>query len=189
VAVRFIPKELPGVVVVELAVHRDRRGFFVETFHAEKYAAAGIHHVFVQDNHSSSVQRTVRGLHLQVRKPQAKLVRVIEGHIWDVAVDVRPGSATFGAWIGEHLSAESFKQLYIPAGYAHGFCVLSETAQVEYKCSELYDAADEVGIRFDDPQLAIPWPVADPIVSERDRQHGSLSDFVASYVRANVTPQ
>jgi dTDP-4-dehydrorhamnose 3,5-epimerase len=174
---KFLKTPLAGVIVIEPDVHRDARGFFLETFHAAKYAAAGIPAVFVQDNHSASVRNTLRGLHMQVRKPQGKLIRVVEGEIWDVAVDVRRGSATFGRWTAEQLSAENFKQLYVPPGCAHGFCVLSETAQVQYKCTELYDPADEIGIAYDDPDLAIAWPVESPLLSERDRSHSRLADL------------
>jgi dTDP-4-dehydrorhamnose 3,5-epimerase len=175
---RFVETALPGVIVVEPDVYRDARGFFLETFHAEKYAAAGIPAIFVQDNHSSSVRNTLRGLHMQVRKPQGKLVRVVEGEIWDVAVDVRQGSATFGRWAAERLSADNFNQLYVPPGCAHGFCVLSGTAQVQYKCTELYDPADEIGIAYDDPDIAIAWPVTSPILSDRDKRHGRLADVL-----------
>jgi dTDP-4-dehydrorhamnose 3,5-epimerase len=175
---RFVETALPGVILVEPDVYKDARGFFLETFHAEKYAAAGIPAIFVQDNHSSSVRNTLRGLHMQVRKPQGKLVRVVEGEIWDVAVDVRQGSATFGQWAAEWLSAENFKQLYVPPGCAHGFCVLSGTAQVQYKCTELYDPADEIGIAYDDSDIAIAWPVTSPILSDRDKRHGRLTDLL-----------
>jgi dTDP-4-dehydrorhamnose 3,5-epimerase len=175
---RFTPTELPGAIIIEPDVYRDQRGYFVETFHAAKYAAAGIPSVFLQDNHSSSMRGTLRGLHLQLRNPQGKLVRVVEGSIWDVAVDVRPDLPTFGRWTATMLSAENFRQLYIPAGCAHGFCVLSDSAQVQYKCTELYDPADELGIAYDDPELAITWPITDPVLSERDRRHGRLSDVV-----------
>jgi dTDP-4-dehydrorhamnose 3,5-epimerase len=147
-------------------------------FTRRKYAQAGIPSAFVQDNHSSSVQNTLRGLHLQIRKPQGKLVRVVEGEIWDVAVDLRRGSPTFGKWAAETLSAENFHQLYVPAGCAHGFCVLSPRTQVHYKCTELYDPADEIGIAYDDPELAIPWPVENPILSDRDRRHPHLCDVI-----------
>ena len=130
--------------------------------------------VFVQDNHSRSLVNTIRGLHLQVRRPQAKLIRVIEGEIYDVAVDVRRGSPTFGRWVGVVLSADNFRQCYIPAGFAHGFCVLSSTAQVEYKCTNVYDPQDEIGIAWNDPSLAIAWPAADPILSDRDRRNPTL---------------
>lgn len=174
---RVITTEIPGVIIVEPDVHRDARGYFLETFHAAKYAAAGIPEVFLQDNHSCSVQHTLRGLHLQVRKPQGKLVRVVQGDIWDVAVDVRPGLPTFGRWTATRLTAENFRQLFVPPGCAHGFCVLSETAQVEYKCTQLYDPTDEVGIAYDDPDLAIEWPVKAPILSDRDRRHGRLVEL------------
>jgi dTDP-4-dehydrorhamnose 3,5-epimerase len=168
---------LPGLLVIEPVVHRDARGFFLETFHAQRYAAAGVPAVFVQDNHSCSSRDTLRGLHLQVLRPQGKLIRVVQGEIWDVAVDVREGSPTFGRWVGETLSGDNFHQLWIPPGFAHGFCVLSDVAHVEYKCTELYDPADEVGIAYDDPTLAIDWPVKTPILSARDRMHGTLSVF------------
>jgi dTDP-4-dehydrorhamnose 3,5-epimerase len=155
-------------------VHRDARGYFLETYHAGKYKAAGIPDVFVQDNESVSVRNTLRGLHMQVRKPQGKLVRVVEGEIWDVAVDVRRDSPTFGRWTAAVLSGENFHQLYVPPGCAHGFCVLSERAQVHYKVTELYDPADEVGIAYNDPALTIQWPVADPLLSDRDKNHATL---------------
>ena len=172
---RFAPTELPGVIVVEPDVHRDGRGFFLETYHAEKYGGGGIDGPFVQDNHSRSVQGTLRGLHLQIRRPQGKLVRVIEGEIFDVAVDVRRGSPTFGQWMGVTLSAENFRQCYLPPGFAHGFAVVSAVAQVEYKCTDIYDPASEVGIAWNDPDLGISWPVANPILSDRDRRHPKLA--------------
>jgi dTDP-4-dehydrorhamnose 3,5-epimerase len=175
---RFRHKELPGVVVIEPTVHRDERGFFLETFHADKYAAAGLPSAFAQDNHSMSVRSTLRGLHFQHRNPQGKLVRVIEGEIWDVAVDLRSDSPTFGRWTAERLSAESFRQMYVPPGCAHGFCVLSDRAQVNYKCTALYDPTDEMGLSYDDPELAIPWPVAAPLLSPRDRKHLRLADIL-----------
>jgi len=183
--VRCIPSAIPDVLIVEPDVHRDHRGFFVETYHAEKYRAHGIAAVFVQDNHTRSVARTVRGLHMQRRRPQAKLIRVIAGEIFDVAVDLRRGSPSFGRSVGVALSADNFKQCFIPIGFAHGFCVLTDTAEVEYKCSDTYDAADEFGIAWNDPALAIAWPVSDPILSERDRHHPTLaevSDKLPSYL-------
>jgi dTDP-4-dehydrorhamnose 3,5-epimerase len=172
---RFLPTELPGVILVEPDVFRDERGFFLETYHVEKYRSGGIPGPFVQDSHSRSVHATLRGLHLQVGRPQAKLVRVVEGEIFDVAVDVRRGSPTFGRWVGITLSAENFRQCYVPAGFAHGFSVLSETAQVEYKCTEVYDRDSELGIAWDDPALAIQWPVRQPVLSDRDRNNPRLS--------------
>lgn len=173
---RVVPTALPGVVVIEPDVFRDGRGFFLETYHAEKYREAGINRPFVQDNHSRSALGTVRGLHLQVARPQGKLVRVIEGEIFDVALDARRGSPTFGRWVSVMLSAETFRQCYIPPGYAHGFCVTSPVAQVEYKCTDLYDPSSEIGIAWDDPALAIDWPVASPILSDRDRRHQTLAE-------------
>jgi dTDP-4-dehydrorhamnose 3,5-epimerase len=172
--VRFIQTALPGIIVVEPDVHLDSRGFFLETYHAGKYHDGGIDGPFVQDNSSRSVRGTLRGLHLQRRHPQGKLIRVTEGEIFDVAVDVRRGSPTFGQWVSVALSASNFKQCYIPPGFAHGFCVVSEDAQVEYKCTDLYDPASEIGVAWNDPALAIPWPVADPQVSDRDRRNPSL---------------
>ena len=175
---RFSETAIAGVVLIEPHVHRDSRGFFLEAFHAGKFAAAGLPTSFVQDNHSASAARTLRGLHLQVSKPQGKLVRVVEGEIWDVALDVRRGSPSYGRWIAEVLSAENFRQLYIPPGCAHGFCVLSSVAQVQYKCTELYDPLDEIGIAWDDPAHAISWPVRDPLLSERDRRHPRMHEIL-----------
>ena len=137
---------LPGVLLVEPVVHGDARGFFLETWHAEKYRAGGLDATFVQDNHSRSAAGTLRGLHAQLARPQGKLVRCVEGEIFDVAVDIRRGSPSFGRWVGERLSAANFRQLYVPPGYAHGFCVTAGPAQVEYKCTAFYDPADEIAI-------------------------------------------
>ena len=177
---RFSACPLQGVVVIEPDVHRDPRGFFLETYNAKRYRANGVPLVFVQDNHSLSARDTLRGLHLQLRKPQGKLVRVIQGEIWDVAVDIRPESPTFKQWCSVVLSAENFKQVYIPPGYAHGFCVLSETAQVEYKCTEFYDPADERGIIYNDPELAVAWPIANPLLSTRDLANPTLAELLAA---------
>jgi dTDP-4-dehydrorhamnose 3,5-epimerase len=174
--VRAVATDLPGVLVIEPDIHRDDRGFFLEAYHATKYRALGIDKPFVQDNHSRSVRGTLRGLHLQAIRPQAKLVRVVAGEVFDVAVDVRRGSPTFGRWAGVTLSAENFRQLYVPAGFAHGFCALSDVAEVEYKCTDVYDAAAEIGIAWDDPAIAIRWPVAQPILSQRDRGHRTLAE-------------
>jgi len=173
--VRVLPTELPGVLIIEPDVHHDGRGFFVETYHADRYRQHGITGPFVQDNHSQSVAGTVRGLHLQLRRPQGKLIRVIEGEVFDVAVDVRRGSSAFGRWVGVTLSADSFRQCYIPPGFAHGFCVISPIAQLEYKCTDVYDPADEIGIAWNDPALGIQWPVMTPILSTRDSRHPTLA--------------
>ena len=175
---RFVPAEIPGVVIIEPDVHKDSRGFFLETYHAEKYLAGGIAGSFVQDNHSRSVKGTLRGLHLQLSRAQGKLVRVIEGEIFDVAVDVRRGSPTFGKWVGITLSAENFRQCYLPPGFAHGFAVMSPVAQVEYKCTDIYDPKSELGIAWNDPAIGINWPVAEPLLSERDTRHLPLSAVI-----------
>ena len=174
---RIVATELPGVVIIEPVVHRDGRGFFLETFRADRYRAHGIAGPFVQDNHSRSMARTLRGLHLQVQCPQGKLIRVVEGEVFDVAVDVRRGSPTFGRWAAITLSADNFRQCYVPPGFAHGFCVLSAVAQLEYKCTDLYDPTGEIGIAWNDPAIGIDWPVTDPILSPRDRRHLTLAEL------------
>ena len=174
---RVVKTEIPGVLVIEPDVYADGRGFFLETYHAEKYGACGIDGPFVQDNHSRSTLGTLRGLHLQVHRPQGKLVRVIEGEVYDVAVDVRRGSPTFGKWVAITLSGDNFRQCYIPPGFAHGFCVVTPIAQVEYKCTDLYDPASELGIAWNDPALGIPWPVREPLLSGRDQQHPTLAEL------------
>jgi dTDP-4-dehydrorhamnose 3,5-epimerase len=173
--VRATPTDLPGVLIIEPDVRLDGRGFFLETYQAERYRAVGIDGPFVQDNHSRSVAGTLRGLHLQLRRPQGKLIHVIEGEIFDVAIDVRRGSPTFGRWVGVLLSAENFRQCYVPPGFAHGFCVTSSVAQVEYKCTDLYDPDSEIGIPWNDPDIGIAWPVAGPLLSPRDSRHPSLA--------------
>jgi dTDP-4-dehydrorhamnose 3,5-epimerase len=166
---RFVPSAIPEVVLVEPDVHRDGRGFFLETYHAAKFAAAGIAWPFVQDNASRSARGTLRGLHAQVARPQGKLVRVVAGEIWDVAVDIRRGSPTYLRWVAHALSAEAPRLLWIPPGFAHGFCVTSDAADVEYKCTDLYDAGGELRLAWDDPRLAIRWPVEAPVLSPKDR--------------------
>jgi dTDP-4-dehydrorhamnose 3,5-epimerase len=174
---RFEPTSLPGVVLVEPDVFRDNRGFFLETFHARKYAEGGVPGPFVQDNHSHSVRGTLRGLHAQRIRPQGKLVRAVVGEMYDVAVDIRRGSPTFGRWYGVRLSGENFRQLYVPPGFAHGFCVLSETVHVEYKCTDFYDKADEITVAWNDPAIGIEWPVTDPVISEKDGAASRLADM------------
>ena len=186
-SLRFLPTEIAGVIQIEPEVFRDPRGFFLETFHAVKYAAGGIPTRFVQDNHSSSIKDTLRGLHLQWHKPQGKLVRVVRGEIWDVAVDLRRDSSTFGRWVAATLSADNFRQLYLPPGCAHGFCVLSDVAEVQYKCTELYDSKDEVGIAYNDPTLAISWPVKEPILSPRDQRHDTLQHLLERFDRGELS--
>jgi dTDP-4-dehydrorhamnose 3,5-epimerase len=173
--VRFVPTAIPGVIIIEPDVHQDPRGFFLETYHADKYRTAGIEGPFVQDNHSRSVAGTLRGLHLQLRHPQGKLLRVIEGEIFDVAVDVRRGSPTFGRWVGVTLSSQNFRQCYLPPGFAHGFAVVSPIAQVEYKCTDIYDPTSELGIAWNDTSIAIEWPIAKPVLSDRDTRNPPLA--------------
>ncbi|MFN3596402.1 MAG: dTDP-4-dehydrorhamnose 3,5-epimerase [Rubricoccaceae bacterium] len=171
---------LPGLRLVEPVVHGDARGFFVERYHVARYASAGIPEpgaAFVQDNHSRSRQGTLRGLHFQRRHPQGKLIEVLAGRVYDVVVDVRAGSPTFGRWLALTLDAEQHRQLYVPPGYAHGFCVLSDTADFLYKCTEVYRADDEGGIRWDDPTLGIPWPLEAPLVSDKDARLPRLRDL------------
>ena len=172
---RVLTTELPGVLVLEPTVHRDTRGFFLETYQAERFAKAGITAPFVQDNHSRSARGVLRGLHAQRRTPQGKLVRVILGEIWDVAVDIRVDSATYGRWIGVTLDAASFRQLWIPPGFLHGFCVMSEWAEIEYKCTAPYDRDDEIGVVWDDPDIGIAWPITDPALSPKDAALPRLS--------------
>ncbi len=175
---KFVETELPGVIVVEPDVHGDERGFFLETYHQKKYAEGGIRATFVQDNHSRSKHGILRGLHLQVRYPQGKLVRVVEGEVFDVAVDVRRGSPHFGRHVSMVLSARRFTQLYVPPGFAHGFVVTSEAAQFEYKCTELYHPEDELSIAWNDPDLAIPWPVESPALSAKDAAARTLQELM-----------
>lgn len=167
--------EIPEVLHIVPKRFGDARGFFVETFHAQRYADAGIVGPFVQDNLSRSVRGVLRGLHLQNPTQQGKLVSVLEGEVYDVAVDVRVGSPTFGKHVGRVLSAERGNQLWVPEGFAHGFQVMSETALFAYKCTDLYSPAHEVGVLYSDPALAIAWPVENPLLSDRDRVHSVLS--------------
>lgn len=172
----FETTAIPGCVRVEPTVHSDERGFFIETYSAPRYAEGGIAETFVQDNHSRSSRGILRGLHAQSPTAQGKLVRCVEGAVWDVAVDVRVGSPAFGQHVGVELSAENFQQLYVPPGCLHGFVVLTETAQFEYKCTALYDPKAEFSVRWDDPELAIVWPVEAPVLSEKDRSAPLLAD-------------
>src|SRR5437870_710191 len=170
-----LPTALPAMLIIEPQVFRDQRGFFFESYHADRYARAGLPAVFVQDNHSRSVPGTVRGLHYQLGRAQGKLVRVLHGAIFDVAVDVRRGSPTFGRWLGVELSSESKRQLFVPGGFAHGFCVPAEESEVEYKCTDYYSPEDERGVLWNDPSIGINWPLASPVLSEKDRAYAPLS--------------
>lgn len=174
---KVTPKKLEGVVVIEPKVFGDDRGFFLETWQRERYAEAGVAKDFVQDNISRSAKGILRGLHLQNPFAQGKLVQVLEGEVFDIAVDVRVGSPTFGQWVGEHLSAETKRQLYIPEGFAHGFCVLSDHALFAYKCTELYHPETEFTVLWNDPALAIEWPVTNPTLSAKDAAGLPLADI------------
>lgn len=168
---------LPGVMLIEPKVFEDSRGFFMETFNAERYAEHGIPSEFVQDNHSKSIKGTLRGMHYQSGRPQGKLVRVVHGEVFDVALDIRIGSPCFGRWVGERLSAENKRQMYIPEGFAHGFCVLSETAEFLYKCTDFYSPVDERGVLWNDPEIGIEWPLDEPVLSDKDAVLGMLADM------------
>ncbi|NNK85730.1 MAG: dTDP-4-dehydrorhamnose 3,5-epimerase [Desulfobacterales bacterium] len=173
----IITTSIEGVVIIEPLVFKDDRGFFMETYQSKRYQKYGISRLFVQDNLSFSVQGTLRGLHFQVKHPQAKLVQVIAGEIFDVAVDLRHGTPTFGKWTGAYLSDQNKRQLFIPEGFAHGFCVMSKTAHFLYKCSDFYASDDECGINWSDPDIAIDWPVKNPIISTKDKQNPNLCDL------------
>ena len=168
----FEPLAIPDVVLLTPQLFADNRGFFMETWQDKKFDAAGIDAVFVQDNHSLSIQGTLRGLHYQIKQAQGKLVRVVAGELFDVAVDLRKSSKTFGQWVGDRLSAENKKMLWVPPGFAHGFYVISDKAEFVYKCTDYYAPEYERSIRWDDPDLGINWPLIDrrqPILSDKDR--------------------
>lgn len=165
---KVVETGLPGVLILEPKVFEDERGFFLETHHRDKFAAAGIDHDFVQDNHSHSVKGTLRGLHFQEPHAQGKLIRVVNGEVFDVAVDIRRGSPDFGRWAGVQLSADNRRQLWVPPGFAHGYATLSDVADVLYKCTEIYAPADEHVILWNDPEIGIDWPLAEPFLSKRD---------------------
>ncbi|HEB77677.1 MAG TPA: dTDP-4-dehydrorhamnose 3,5-epimerase [Methylothermaceae bacterium] len=176
---KIIQTELPDVLLIEPDVFGDQRGFFMETWNRRRYAQAGLEVDFVQDNLSLSRQGILRGLHYQWPQPQGKLVQVLEGAVFDVAVDIRRGSPTFGRWVGYELSADNHRQLYIPEGFAHGFCVLSEMALFAYKCTDFYNPDTEHSLLWNDPDLGITWPVAKPLLSDKDRQGRRLRDIPA----------
>ena len=170
---------LPGVLIIEPRVHGDARGFFQETYHAQRYAEAGMTLPFVQDNHSRSGKGVLRGLHLQLTRPQGKLVRITQGAAFDVAVDVRRGSPTFGHWVGVTLSDENFRQFYVPPGFAHGFLALSDCVDFLYKCTDYYYPEDEAGVAWNDADIGIEWPDVgmDYRLSERDRGNPRLHEM------------
>ncbi|ATE60913.1 dTDP-4-dehydrorhamnose 3,5-epimerase [Thauera sinica] len=174
---KIIETALPGVLIIEPKVFGDARGFFLETFQAERYREAGIAQPFVQDNHSRSQRGVLRGLHFQRSRPQGKLVRVSCGAVYDVAADVDPASPTFGRHVGVELDDGNHRQMWIPPGYAHGFCVISEVADLEYKCTDFYRPEDEAGVIWNDPGLAIPWPVEHPLLSAKDAKLPTLGQM------------
>lgn len=182
------PTAIPDVRVVRARVFADDRGWFAETFRAEHFAAAGLPTAWVQDNRSRSRRNVVRGLHYQRRRPQAKLVWCTVGKVWDVAVDLRPWSPTFGRWVAVELTDEPGTALFIPEGFAHGFCALTERADLAYKCTAPYDPTDDLGVRWDDPALAIPWPVRDPSVSPKDAAQPTLAEAQAAGDRLPLAP-
>lgn len=178
----IIQTSLPGVVLIKPKVVEDPRGFFTETYRADVLADAGIHDTFVQDNHSRSARGVLRGMHYQLRNPQAKLVRVGSGEVLDVALDIRLGSPTFGQWYGAMLSSENKLQMYIPAGFAHGFLVRSEAADFLYKCSTYYDAPSDRGVLWNDPAVGIEWNFESPILSAKDQKHLPLAQVPPEFL-------
>lgn len=172
---KFVSTELSEVILIEPDVYRDARGYFLETYQERKYREGGVPERFVQDNQSRSARSSLRGLHAQLEPAQGKLVRAISGRIFDVAVDIRRGSPTFAHFIAAELSGDDFRQIWVPPGFAHGFCVLSEEAVVEYKTTAFYHPEGEIAIAWNDPAIGVPWPVTEPILSERDRQAPPLS--------------
>jgi len=168
---------IPGVFVIEPKCFEDNRGYFMETYHQQKYQKAGIDQAFVQDNHSHSSQGVLRGLHYQLKNPQGKLIYAVTGTIFDVAVDIRKGSPTFGQWTGAELSAENKRQIYVPQGFAHGFVGWSESADIIYKCTDLYTPGDEYGVLWSDPEIGIDWPVEHPILSQKDLENHTLNQI------------
>ena len=173
----FTKLSIPEVILVKPTLFEDHRGFFMESYHKNKFSSGGIKCNFVQDNHARSVYNTLRGLHFQVKYPQAKLLRCLMGKVFDVAVDIRQDSPNYGQWVGEELSEDNKYQLFIPEGFAHGYYVMSDTAEISYKCSEIYRSEDEQGIRWDDPDIGIEWPGENPILSQKDRALPLLKYF------------
>ena len=174
---KVIETALPGVLIIEPKVFGDHRGFFLETFQVDRYREAGITLPFVQDNHSRSQRGVLRGLHFQKTRPQGKLVSVSRGAVYDVAVDIDPASATYGRFVGVELNDDNHRQMWVPPGYAHGFCVLSEVADFQYKCTDFYFPADEGGLLWNDPDVGIPWPITEPQLSAKDIDNPRLRDL------------
>lgn len=174
---KIVETSMAGLLVIEPACYRDARGFFLESFQEARYRAAGIAEDFPQDNHSRSARHVLRGLHFQVKRPQAQIVTVVRGRIFDVAVDLRRGSPTFARWFGVELSDEGPRQIYMAPGFAHGFCVLSDMADLHYKVSRQYDAEDEGGLLWSDPDVGVSWPIKRPVLSARDAAYPPLRDL------------
>ncbi|HEY0073053.1 MAG TPA: dTDP-4-dehydrorhamnose 3,5-epimerase [Abditibacteriaceae bacterium] len=184
---KLIETSLPGVVIIEPRVFEDARGFFLESYHQERFAALGLEAPFVQDNHARSTRGTLRGLHYQLAQPQGKLCRVVQGEVFDVAVDIRGGSPTFGQWTGAVLSDQNKRQIWVPRGFAHGYLVLSESADFLYKCDDFYRADDQYSVAWDDPQIGITWPLNgltqnDLILAEKDRSAPLLKDILPQHL-------
>ncbi len=180
--IEILPTALKEVLIIQPKVFSDHRGFFFESYNEKNFRNVGINVTFVQDNHSRSFKHTLRGLHYQINPGQGKLIRTVAGEIFDVAVDIRWNSPTFGQWVGVNLSAENKKQLYVPVGFAHGFCVMSDSAEVIYKCTDYYSPKDERGILWNDPQIGIQWPTAVPLLSDRDQKHPHLLEIGRDFV-------
>ena len=176
---KIIPTSIPDLIIIEPAVYGDERGFFQETYHADRFKEIGIKETFVQDNHSRSRRGVLRGLHYQLVRPQGKLVSVVRGEVLDIALDIRKGSATFGQWCAVTLNDTNHRQMYVPPGFAHGFCVISETVDFVYKCTDYYHPESERGIMWNDPDLNIDWsiPLDEIILSEKDKKHLPLSEM------------
>ncbi len=187
-AFKFQRLEIPDVILIEPNIYEDERGFFVETYKFSEFSGFGIKEQFVQENHSKSVRSVLRGLHYQkIPMAQGKLIKAINGEVFDVAVDIRKGSPTYGRWISVVLSAENKRMLYVPVGFAHGFCVLSETAEVLYKVTEEYSPENDTGIIWNDPDIAISWPIQHPIVSKKDMAHPRLKEIDTSFVYKEIS--
>jgi dTDP-4-dehydrorhamnose 3,5-epimerase len=174
---KILDTTIPEVLLIEPKAFGDQRGFFLETYQQERYREAGIQLPFMQDNHSRSGKGVLRGLHFQLHHPQGKLVHVCRGEVFDVAVDIRKGSPSFGKWVGAVLSDANHRQMYVPPGFAHGFCVLSEVADFVYKCTDYYHPEDEGGVAWNDPAIGIEWPITSPLLSAKDRQNPVLADM------------
>jgi len=175
--VKFIKTPLEGLILIEPDCYQDERGFFLESYQEQRYKDAGILDQFVQENHSRSTKGVLRGMHFQINKPQAQIVTLIRGHIFDVCVDLRPNSSTFSQWYGVELSDDNTRQIYMAPGFAHGFCVLSEYADLHYKVSQFYNPEDEAGLYWNDPAVGIKWPILNPDVSQRDQHFSCLKDL------------